>query len=153
MRVAEHRRAAEQLLHAKRAAFEAQQVRLLIVAYFHTILNSLQLDFTLSPWFVISSSRKPSNILRVWLGQGTCCTPRTAAHLLELTTADGDGMWGIGMQAKEAGAERLWREVQARKAAIVAEERARLLRGAAHLRAYLPRADTQEIARLTAGGA
>lgn len=48
-------------------------------------------------------------------------------------------------QAEEAAKEQADREEAVRKAAIVAEERARLLRGAAHLRAFLPRRDALDI--------
>lgn len=59
---------------------------------------------------------------------------------------------GAPPQAKEAAKEQAGREEAARRAAIIAEERARLLRGAAHLRAYLPRRDALDIDALVGRG-
>lgn len=52
------------------------------------------------------------------------------------------------MQVKEEARQEAQQHEAARKAAIVATERARLLHGAAHLRAYLPRRDAQDIESL-----
>lgn len=54
------------------------------------------------------------------------------------------------LQAKQQAEEDAWRSEEARQAAIVAEERARLLRGAVHLRDYLPAEDARGIAALLA---
>ncbi len=51
-------------------------------------------------------------------------------------------------QAKEQAEEGAWQAEQARRSALVAEERARLLRGAAHLRDYLPARDAGDIAAM-----
>jgi hypothetical protein len=48
-------------------------------------------------------------------------------------------------QAKEEARQAALDREADRKAAIVAAERAKLLRGAAHLRAYLPRRDALDI--------
>ena len=51
-------------------------------------------------------------------------------------------------QAEEQAEDEAWRAEQARRAGIVAEERARLLRGAVHLRDYLPAEDARQMAAL-----
>jgi hypothetical protein len=57
----------------------------------------------------------------------------------------------VMQQAKEEAEDEAWRVEEARRAAIVAEERARLLRGAVHLRDYLPAEDARQIVALMAG--
>ena len=58
--------------------------------------------------------------------------------------------FSVCLQAKEQAEEEAWQAEEARRAAIVAEERARLLRGAVHLRDYLPAEDARQITALMA---
>ncbi len=55
-------------------------------------------------------------------------------------------------QAKEQAEAEAWQKQEARHAEVVAAERSRLLRGAAHLRDYLPARDARDIAALVGGG-